>query len=139
MIEIPKSERGAIAADLMPDLTPLLDVMFMLLVFFILTANTIPFSLDVDLPTDKDRVTQAVEDPDMLAVTLLADTQGWKINDTLYKEEDIFYNALRTQSETKNNIAVIGDKDVSMEKLMNLMTFMRKHGIKTADIVMNPY
>ena len=39
MIEIPASQRGNIVTDLMPDLTPLLDVMFMLIVFFIFMVN----------------------------------------------------------------------------------------------------
>jgi len=69
MIEIPASKRGNIVSDLMPDLTPLLDVMFMLIVFFLLTANAVPYALDVNLPQDDEAVTQAVEDPDMLSVT----------------------------------------------------------------------
>ena len=48
MIEIPAQKRGGIIHDLMPDLTPLLDVMFMLIVFFILTANAVPYALDVN-------------------------------------------------------------------------------------------
>jgi len=67
MIEIPADKRGNIVSDLMPDLTPLLDVMFMLIVFFLLTANAVPYTLDVNLPEDKEKVAQAVEDPNMLS------------------------------------------------------------------------
>ena len=70
MIEIPAQKRGGIIHDLMPDLTPLLDVMFMLIVFFILTANAVPYALDVNLPEDAEEVTQAVTDSDILTISL---------------------------------------------------------------------
>jgi biopolymer transport protein ExbD len=136
MIEIPASKRGDIIADLMPDLTPLLDVMFMLIVFFILTANAVPYALDVNLPEDAEEVSQAVEDPDMLSVTLMPDEGGWKINDTLYKAEEAFKAALKEQTKNNDQVIIIGDKDVSMQKLLTVMAFLRKHNIKAADIIM---
>ena len=136
MIEIPAEKRGHIVSDLMPDLTPLLDVMFMLIVFFLLTANAAPYALDVNLPEDKDAVAQAVEDPDMLSVTLLPDDKGWKVNDTLYKDEKAFKNALELQAKDNKKVIIIGDKDVSMQKLLTVMSFLRKHNIEAADIVM---
>ena len=137
MIEIPASKRGNIVSDLMPDLTPLLDVMFMLIVFFLLTANAVPYALDVNLPQDDEAVTQAVEDPDMLSVTLLPDDDGWKINQTEYQTEKDFKAALKTQTIDNKKIIIIGDKDVSMQKLLTVMSFLRKHNIEAADIVMD--
>lgn len=136
MIELPESKRGNIVTDLMPDLTPLLDVMFMLIVFFILTANAVPYAMDINLPEDSEEVTQAVEDPNMLSVTLLPEQLGWKINDTTYQSESEFKAAL--QDEVKNNktVIIIGDKDVSMQKLLSVMAFLRKNNIEAADIVM---
>jgi len=136
MIEIPTSQRGNIVTDLMPDLTPLLDVMFMLIVFFILTANAVPYALDVNLPQDLEEVTQAVEDPDMLSVTLLPGEDGWKINDVSYHAEQEFRAALRVQVQDNKQVIIIGDKDVSMQKLLTVMAFLRKHNIEAADIVM---
>ncbi len=136
MIEIPASKRGDIITDLLPDLTPLLDVMFMLIVFFLLTANAVPYALDVNLPEDAEAVSQAVEDPDMLSVTLLPGEDGWKINETFYNEEQAFKKALKAQVQDNKQIIIIGDKDVSMQKLLSVMAFLRKHNIEAADIVM---
>lgn len=136
MIEIPDSNRKSIALDLMPDLTPLLDVMFMLIVFFILTANAVPYALDVNLPEDSDQVVQAVEDPNSLSVTLLPEGQGWKVNDIFYESENAFKDALKQNTKIHQKIIIIGDKDVSMQKLLSTMSFLRKHNIETADIVM---
>ncbi len=137
MIEIPQSKRGNIVTDLMPDLTPLLDVMFMLIVFFILTANSVPYALDVNLPEDDESVVEAVEDPEMLSVTLLADGAGWKINDLVFENEGAFKEALILKLEKNTKILIIGDKDVSMQTLLSVMTFLRKNNIQTADIVMD--
>ncbi len=136
MIEIPISKRGNIAADLMPDLTPLLDVMFMLMVFFMLTANSVPYALDVDLPEDSEQVTQAVEDPHKLSVTLLPGDGGWKVNDRVYQSEQQFKDALLKQAQDNKEAIIIGDKGVSMQKLLNVMVFLRKQNIEAADIVM---
>lgn len=136
MIEVPASKRGNIITDLMPDLTPLLDVMFMLIVFFILTANAVPYALDVNLPQDDEEVTQAVEDPNMLSVTLLPGEDGWKINETAYQDERAFKEALQIRARDNKQVVIIGDKDVSMQKLLTVMVFLRKHNIEAADIVM---
>jgi len=136
MIEIPASKRGNIVTDLMPDLTPLLDVMFMLIVFFILTANAVPYALDVNLPEDSEAVAQAVEDPDMLSVTLLPGEGGWKINEATYQTEHAFKEALSGKTQDSKQVIIIGDQDVSMQKLLAVMVFLRKHNIEAADIVM---
>lgn len=138
MIKAPDDSRGSIAGDLMPDLTPLLDVMFMLIVFFLLTANAVPYALDVNLPEDSEAVSQAVEDPDMLSVTLLSDDGGWKINDTLYKTESAFKKALQSKAKENKKVIIVGDKEASMQKLMSVLAFLRKHNIEAADIVMQP-
>ncbi len=137
MIEIPDSQRGNIITDLMPDLTPLLDVMFMLIIFFILTANAVPYTLDVNLPEDAEDVVQAIEDPTMLSVTLLPNDNDWKITDVLYQDETKFKEALTALTHDKKQVVIIGDKDASMQKLLSLMVFLRKHNIKAADIVMD--
>lgn len=136
MIEIPAQKREGIIHDLMPDLTPLLDVMFMLIVFFILTANAVPYAMDVNLPEDAEEVTQAVIDNEFLNISLLPQKQGWKINDTHYKVETQFKQDLKEQIEGNKKVIITGDKDVSMQKLLSLMTFLRKNNIETADIVM---
>lgn len=137
MIRIPQNKKESIINDLMPDFTPLLDVMFMMLVFFILTANAVPYSLDVNLPEDSEEITQAVEDPDMLSVTLLAGKDGWKLNDTSYDRYEDFKAALEAEAQENRQVVIIGDKDVSMQKLLDVMVFLRKNKIEAADIIMD--
>lgn len=137
MIELSPSKRGNIAADLMPDLTPLLDVMFMLIVFFILTSNAVPYALDVNLPSDAEQVVEAIEDPKVLSITLRNGENAWAINDAPYQTEQAFKDALKLKTKDNKKVMIIGDKDVSMQKLLSVMVFLRKHNIETADIVMD--
>lgn len=137
MIETPQSKRESILSDLMPDFTPLIDVMFMLIVFFILTANAVPYALDVNLPEDSENITQAVEDPEMLSITLLAENGGWKINEDVFNNKDQFQTALEIVTQDTKKVIIIGDKDVPMQKLLDVMVFLRKHNIETTDIMMD--
>jgi len=135
MIEVADNNRRHIVTDLMPDLTPLLDVMFMLIVFFILTANAVPYALDINLPEDTEAVTQVVNDPDMLSITLLPDEQ-WKINDQVYTSEQNFKAELKRKIQDSKQVIIIGDKEASMQKLLSVMAVLRKYDIEAADIVM---
>lgn len=140
MIRIPDSEREGILGDLLPDLTPLLDVMFMLIVFLILTANAVPFAVDVELPSDDLAVSKAVDKDKTITLTLLPEAQGWKLDGTAYAEESDMQKALLTayEKDKTQRIIIAGEKSVSMQKLLNAITFLRKHSIQTADILVKP-
>lgn len=137
MIRLPDSDREGILGDLLPDLTPLLDVMFMLIVFLILTANTVPFAVDVALPSDKQSISTAVEEEKTITLTLLPEKQGWKINQESFTDEAQMHRALleKYKQNADQRIIIAGEKSVSMQKLLNAITFLRKQNIQTADIL----
>ena len=137
MIKAKTNRRSGIVSDIMPDLTSLIDVMFMLVLFLILTANTASYVISVDVPTDKDAVSEVVKDDEVIAVTLLPDNGGWLIGSQEFKQEDAFHEALLAQIDPKNEkqkVAIIGDKTVSMQKLVDMMTFLQKNNVPMADI-----
>lgn len=137
MIRLPDSDREGILGDLLPDLTPLLDVMFMLIVFLILTANSVPFAVDVALPSDKQSISTAVEEEKTITLTLLPEKQGWKINQESFTDEAQMHRALleKYKQNADQHIIIAGEKSVSMQKLLNAITFLRKQNIQTADIL----
>ncbi len=138
MITIPGSNRESIISDLMPDLTPLLDVLFMLILFLILTANAVPYAIDVNLPEDDQAVSKAVDDTNVLSITLLGDGKGWKIDGQTYQSESKFKTDLLVNfnKDKEQHIVLMGEKTVSMQKLLDLMTYLKKHNIQTVDILM---
>lgn len=131
-------ERTHIISDLLPDLTPLLDVMFMLIIFLVLTTNSVPHVFDIILPEDKEHITQAEKDPNAIHVTIPANADNWTLSETPYTNFASFSHTLKTlhQKNPDQHIIIYGDKNVTMEKLLKLLTFMRKYDIPTADIVM---
>jgi biopolymer transport protein ExbD len=139
MINVNKnSERDGIISDLLPDLTPLLDVMFMLIIFLVLTTNAMQQVFDISLPEDKDNVLEDLSEKDTIKVTIFSENNQWAINEkkfsdfALFKEELI----LTYHNTAKQQIIVFSDKSATVERLMDLLTFMRSKGIETTDIIM---
>lgn len=139
MITLQDSKREGIIADLMPDLTPLLDVMFMLIVFLILTANSVAFSLDIALPKDTENVAVALMDNEVIEVRLYAGNGGWKVGEQHLSDKQAFQQALLAahQQNPEQKVVIQGEPDTSMQTLLNLLTFLRKQQIPTADILMD--
>lgn len=135
MINIPDSGRKNIMNDLLPDLTPLLDIVFMLIVFLILTINTSLYSLEVNVPQDKDAVSQAVTDDKSISVHLLEKEKGWKINESSYLSEKEFRKDLAKIATAEYSVMIISDKDAPVEKLVSLLTFLEKKKISKANIM----
>jgi len=137
MIKAGTNKRSSIISDIMPDLTSLIDVMFMLVLFLILTANTASYVIKVDVPTDKDAVSEVVKNDDVIAVTLLPEGQGWMINKQDFSDWALFQTSLLDKIDPDNKkqtVAIIGDKSVSMQKLVDMMTFLQKNNVPMADI-----
>ena len=138
MIVIPQSDRENIIADLMPDLTPLLDIIFMLIVFLILTANPVPYGIEINLPEDNENIAQVIDEPKNITITILAVQNSWKINEQSYDNEIVFKKELlsRHKSNPEIDIIIVGEKNVTMQKFLNLVGFLKKHNIDAVDIVM---
>ncbi len=137
MIVIPENDREKIIADFMPDLTPLLDVVFMLIVFLILTANPVPYSMEIDLPDDNENISKAIDEPNNITITILATNNKWKINDEIYIHEDNFKKELliKYKSNPEMGVIIAGEKSVTMQKFLDLIGFLKKHNINAVDIV----
>lgn len=132
------TDREEIISDLVPDLTPLLDVMFMLIVFLVLTTNTMQQVFDVTLPEDQDGVTELLSEQETIKVTIFPESGQWGINEQKYSDYDGFKRALLVQHQAQpmQKIIIYGDQSVTIERLMKLLTFLRSQNIETADIVM---
>lgn len=92
---------------LTPDLTPLLDIIFIVMVFLMLTAAVKLDSLDVNLPSTES---QAVADVDKQSITvnILKDEPYWAINGKTYIDWDNFTLALLEESKSSDKPIVIG-------------------------------
>ncbi len=103
MIEEQLSFGGKLREEDELDMTPMVDVTFLLLIFFVMTAAfTIQTSLPIPTPQSEEASTNAVpedteEDPEFITVKVDADNNFWVTGMNGLDEECPDVKALRTQ------------------------------------------
>ncbi len=126
------------STDFKPDLTPLLDLIFIVMVFLLLTANISIKTMQLDIPTTDQ--TEVLSEPDnqVIAVNILEIAPYWAINQTTYPTWTEFSNALiKTKNQFPKRAVVIGsDKSVPVEKMLQLLAFMQQNKIDATSIMM---
>jgi len=119
------------------NVTPMVDVMLVLLVIFMVTAPLLTVGVEVDLPKTKASEIRGEDEP--LAVSL--DKEGKLfVQDTAVELEGL---APLLLAISKNNqdvrIFVRGDKDIDYGSVMNVMGVLNQAGFsKVALITRNP-
>ena len=137
MIKIDREEKdGGILGDMAPDMTPMLDVMFILLVFFLLTMGTVMQSLDLQLPTAVEEELPDVNKPRHIMLEIREDS--YAIDGRPYTEFDDFKTGLQTSLADKpdHDVIVAGDRRISIEELLKVLTYLQSQGVEAANILM---
>ncbi|MEF1201456.1 biopolymer transporter ExbD [Vibrio owensii] len=120
---------------LTPDLTPLLDIIFIVMVFLMLTAAVKLDSLDVNLPsTDSQAVAEV--DKQSITVNILKDEPHWAINGKSYIDWENFTIALLEESKSTDKPIVIGaEKTADIQSLVKLLGFLQENGIQATQLL----
>lgn len=137
MIQLPESDQ---APSLMPDMTALLDVIFILLVFMMLTANVAPQLLDVDLPQAEAPADTVSPD----AITVGINSEGlFSVNRKVYADWPEFQqalkyeiHALKAKGETPQ-LLVAADKNVALQPFVKLAAWLSEQELSVAQIVVD--
>jgi len=106
------------------DLTPLVDVVFLLLIFFMVSTAFVDFTrqMDISLPSSKSSVPSEVREP--VKVELTVDKQIFLNGEKVTLEE--FESALSKISVSKNNAAVIrADKNLPYGNVIKIMGILQ--------------
>jgi len=121
---------------LMLDLTTLLDIMFILLVFFILTAGVSYRALDLTLPAAASEETEPANTS--LHIMLEIKTDGYALDGKDYDSFPLLKEEIipLLQKEADKELVIAGDRNVSLERLLELLTFLESRGIDAANILM---
>lgn len=136
MIKVKSTERNNIFNDFIPDLTPLLDVMFLLIFFLILTTNSLPYKIDLDIPKDNEGAATQNKEQNILMVKILANNKGWLIEDKEFANFDLFkQNLLNNHKRKAQKITIMSEASVRVQGFVDLLLFLQKHEIQTADIL----
>ncbi|MCG8491560.1 MAG: biopolymer transporter ExbD [Sneathiellales bacterium] len=129
-------EGDAGLADLAPDLTPMLDILFILLVFFMLTAGAVFQSLDLTLPEDKTDSVPPLEAAQHIVVEIKKNE--YLIDKKSLKDIAAFKSAFSKirQDFPKREVVIAGDKEVSIERFLEILTYLKSQKIDAANILM---
>ncbi|EHR6924099.1 biopolymer transporter ExbD [Vibrio parahaemolyticus] len=132
MIKVPQDNNRN---GLTPDLTPLLDIIFIVMVFLMLTAAVKLDSLDVALPsTDSQAVAEV--DKQSITVNILKDEPYWAINGQTYIDWENLTLALLEESKSTDKPIVIGaEKTANIQSLVQLLGFLQENGIQATQLL----
>ena len=127
------------------NVTPMVDVMLVLLIIFMVAAPLMTSSIDIDLPVASGgKQIQANAPPLTLSVKRTGGACNSNVElylgDTLISSNDLLpkIKAIReTRSEAESVVYLRGDKDVCYTDMMKLLGYIRTAGFK-ANIVIVP-
>lgn len=122
--------------DLTIDMTPMIDVTFILLIFFVVTANIAQHVYAVALPeADSSYHNQNFKEKS-LKVTIFANGT-YAVDSQQYTHVDAVKRVIRDTilNNPKTNIVLIPDAKAESGALLSLLTFLEGNKIKNVDIL----
>lgn len=130
-----KSSTKPAGFGLTPDLTPLLDIIFIVMVFLLLTASVRLESLDVALPTTDSPVVSDVN-KESITINILATEPYWAIDGKTYLDWHNFSLALlETVQSNQRPIVIAADQRAEVQQLVKLLSFLQEHGIPATQLL----
>ena len=118
------------------NMTPLVDVMLVLLIIFIITIPVMKHSVNVDLP----RATNQVEDAKPATIRLSVDANGdYYWNENKVADTDLVpMLQAEAAKEPQPELHIRGDKNVRYERVAQAMAAAQQSGIKKIGFITEP-
>ena len=127
-----KFKRNLCIEDAQLDMVPLINCVFLLLIFFLLTSNFISQpGIKINLPK---AVTSEVVQGNTIVITITYDNRFY-LNET-----PVTLVELKSKLEKASNVEPIlikADRDVALSKVVNIWDFCRDLGIQQVNIATN--
>ena len=133
MIEF-EEERRLVERSQGPDLTPMIDMVFLLLIFFLLTSYVILPSIQVNLPESE---TALVNEPADLSLTIKQDRSLYLNDEAISKNRlekvlrATFSRSPNGIGERPNGIVIQSDRDVPFGFVVEIMDLTKKAGAES--------
>jgi biopolymer transport protein ExbD len=122
--------------DLAPDLTPMLDILFILLVFFMITAGAVFQSLDLKLPSSVSEKFSLMNESKHIMLEIREDS--YALDGQTIADFDSLKIAVPEiiKAKPEHEVIIAGDKRIAIEKLLKVLTYLQSEGIEAANILM---
>jgi biopolymer transport protein ExbD len=120
-------------ALLTPDLTPLIDVVFLLLIFFIVSSTFNKYgSIKVELPTST--IESVKEENEALEIIIDKDNRYF-INYKEDKKREVTFEELDSYlTSGVKSVAITGDKNLKYQNIIDVVSKVKNHGIENLGI-----
>lgn len=113
------------------DLTPLIDVVFLLLIFFMVSTTFNKYAeIEIDVPSSEVEEKQNKK----LPVELIIDKNGKYFLSIAGKTSPIDIKNIKTLLKDVETVSVTGDKDLRYQLIISTITTLKKEGIKNIGI-----
>ncbi|MEG3755853.1 biopolymer transporter ExbD [Psychromonas arctica] len=128
----PKNESESVQVDL----TPLLDIIFIVMVFLMLSANIKLQSLEVDLPTTDTSAMQVVDNK-AVTINILAAEPRWAIDGETLPDWTAFQEQLikMVQEKPDTEWIIAADKTSDVQYMVKLLGFLQQHNIQATQLL----
>lgn len=123
------------AATIGPDLTALIDIIFIVVVFLLLTANTQVLPLPIDISESENL---GKSSPDLQAITVSIHSRHpiWAIGSERFDSWEEFKLALISRLGGNSTIAIAAEKNATVAPLMKLLALLQERNIPTTQLLM---
>lgn len=130
--KLKRTLRGGLSADI--NVTPFIDVIMVLLIFFLVITPVILFSFNAELP--QAGAAASAWQPEEEFVLTLTDNHALQVNGVDVTEADLVAKIDEFFKDEKKERKVIfnGGKKASYEKVMQLLDLLKKNGIEAIGI-----
>ena len=118
---------------LTPDLTPLIDVVFLLLIFFIVSTTFNRYgNMNIDLPTSTMESTDEQRDNN---IEIIVDKDNkYYINAGDNKNIEVTFDEIDSYLLNAKSVSITGDKELKYQSIIDIITKVKKHGIENLGI-----
>jgi len=118
------------------NMTPLVDVMLVLLIIFIITVPVMKHSVNIELPRASSQPQEAK--PETLRLAVDAQGKYW-LNDAPVDDADL-QRTLKVEAarEPQPELHIRGDKDVRYERVAQAMSAAQQSGLKKIGFITEP-
>lgn len=121
------------------ELTALIDIVFIVIVFLLLTANVRLLDLPVTLSQSGGDLTVATAKQAPQVITLMGSADvTFAINDSSYLEWSVFSDALSTAFDSDDVIHIAADKTVPADPLLKTLSRLKILGLTNVSLLMEP-
>lgn len=120
------------------DLTPLIDVLFMLIVFMVLTANSAQLAIEADLPSTEENGLSLPSPESPLTVTIRAHGRAYSVDEADYADWSRARAAMEAalQIAPDRPVVLATEPDAPVQRLIDAMAYLQQAGIPDAQILL---